>query len=222
MTRRKRVFDLVFATSGLVITAPLFAVAALSIKLEDGGPIFFRQNRVGYRGAIFRIWKFRTMVVEADRKGPQLTVAGDPRITTVGRWLRKCKLDELPQLLNVLAGEMSFVGPRPEVQKYVAMYNEDQRGVLMLVPGITDPASIRYYDEGNILALSQDPERRYVEDLMPEKISLNLLYAENATVVTDILVLVKTVVRVLGLDSASPESAASRRNGVVASSKEDG
>jgi len=194
----KRLFDLFWTILGLLVLWPLFLLVALLIKLDDGGPVFFRQERVGYKGRLFRIWKFRTMVVDAEKIGKPLTVGRDPRITRVGYWLRKFKLDELPQLFNVLAGEMSLVGPRPEVPKYVALYTPGQRRVLDLVPGITDPASIKYRDESEILARSPDPERTYVEEIMPEKIRLNLEYAERATVWSDFIVILCTLLRVFG------------------------
>lgn len=196
MTPFKRAFDLFWSVLGLLVLAPLFAAIALLIKLEDGGPVFFRQERVGYRSRFFRIWKFRTMVVDAEKRGGQLTVGRDPRVTRVGHWLRKMKLDEFPQLINVLVGEMTLVGPRPEVPRYVELYTAEQRRVLDLVPGITDPASIKYRDENEILARSQQPEQTYIQEIMPEKIRLNLLYAEKATVWSDIRVIVSTLLHI--------------------------
>jgi len=190
--RSKRLFDLFWSALGLLLLLPVFLGIALAIKLDDGGPVFFRQQRIGYRGRPFTMWKFRTMVVDAERRGGSLTVGRDPRVTRVGYWLRKTKLDELPQLWNVLKGEMSLVGPRPEVPRYVALYTEEQRRVLELVPGITDPASIRFRHESELLARSPDPERTYVEVVMPEKIRLNLEYAERATVWSDFLVILQT------------------------------
>lgn len=198
MKKGKRVFDLCIAIPGLIFLSPLFLVVALLIKLDDGGPVFFLQERVGYRGRRFRIWKFRTMYVGAEQKG-SLTIGEDPRITRVGRWLRKWKIDELPQLINVVLGEMSLVGPRPEVPKYVALYNEEQLRVLDLVPGITDPASISFRNESDILATVSDPEQVYVERIMPEKIRINLKYAEKATVWTDFIVIWRTLLALLKL-----------------------
>ncbi|GAH17100.1 unnamed protein product, partial [marine sediment metagenome] len=152
MSLGKRLFDLFWASLGLVLLSPLFLILALLIKLADGGAVFYRQERVGWRGRPFRVWKFRTMVMNAERMGKPLTVGDDPRITAAGRFLRRFKLDELPQLFNVVRGEMSLVGPRPEVAKYVRLYTPGQRRVLDLVPGITDPASIKYRDESDILA----------------------------------------------------------------------
>ncbi len=172
---------------------PLFLVVAISIKLDDGGPVFFRQERVGQGGKHFRIWKFRTMVVNAEKIGRQITVGRDPRITRVGHWLRKYKLDELPQLFNVLSGDMTLVGPRPEVPRYVALYTPEQRAVLDLLPGITDPASVRYRHESELLAQSNDPERTYIEEIMPEKIRINLAYAEHASLLRDFWVILQTL-----------------------------
>jgi lipopolysaccharide/colanic/teichoic acid biosynthesis glycosyltransferase len=197
MRWEKRVFDFIFSALGLVILFPIFIIIALLIKIEDGGPVLFIQERIGYRGRPFFMYKFRTMVVDADKKGNLLTVGGDPRITKSGRLLRKFKLDELPQLINVLKGEMSLVGPRPEVEKYVNLYTNEQREVLNLYPGITDPASIEYVNESELLAQSSDPEKLYVEKIMPEKIVLNLEYARQASWWTDFLVIVKTLARII-------------------------
>jgi lipopolysaccharide/colanic/teichoic acid biosynthesis glycosyltransferase len=191
------------ALIGLLTLWPLLLVIGAAIKLEDGGPVFFRQERVGIGGRRFRLWKFRTMVTDAERRGGQLTVGGDPRVTAAGRWLRQFKLDELPQLLNVLRGEMSLVGPRPEVPRYVGLYTAEQRAVLRLVPGITDPASIRYRDESAELARAVDPERLYVEEIMPEKIRLNLEYAARATPWTDFLVVLSTLRHLAARESRS-------------------
>jgi len=197
MRWEKRVFDFIFSALGLVILFPIFIIIALLIKIEDGGPVLFIQERIGYRGRPFFMYKFRTMVVDADKKGNLLTVGGDPRITKSGRLLRKFKLDELPQLINVLKGEMSLVGPRPEVEKYVNLYTNEQREVLNLYPGITDPASIEYVNESELLAQSSDPEKLYVEKIMPEKIVLNLEYARQASWWTDFLVIIKTLARII-------------------------
>lgn len=189
----KRVFDLFWSTFGLLLLWPLFLGVSFLIKMEDRGPVFFRQRRVGWRGNPFRIWKFRTMVVDAEHKGSALTVGRDPRVTKVGCWLRATKLDELPQLLNVWIGEMSLVGPRPEVQKYVDLYTEDQRRVLELKPGITDLASIKYRCESELLASAEDPERIYVEVVMPEKIQINMEYAAKASLWRDLRVVLLTL-----------------------------
>ena len=193
MTRTKRAFDLVGAGLGVVLLAPLLALLALLVKAEDGGPVLFKQERVGYRGRRFRIWKFRTMVPDAERRGLPLTVGRDPRVTRIGAWLRRLKLDELPQLFNVLRGDMSLVGPRPDVPGYVALYRAPERRVLELVPGMTDEASIRYLGEGTLLAASPDPEPYYLEVIAPEKIRLSLEYAARATVWTDLLMIIGTL-----------------------------
>jgi lipopolysaccharide/colanic/teichoic acid biosynthesis glycosyltransferase len=192
MSRAKRAMDVIGAGIGIVLLCPLMIVVGLLIVLEDGGSMLFRQERVGLHGRIFRMWKLRTMVVDAEQRGRQLTVGRDPRITRVGYWLRRTKLDEVPQLINVLRGDMSLVGPRPEVPRYVRLYDDAQRRVLSLHPGITDPASIRFRDEASILGKSADPERTYVERLMPEKIRLNLAYADRASRWNDVQVIFAT------------------------------
>src|SRR2546426_1556985 len=177
MGMTKRYFDVFWSVLGLAVLSPLLLVAGLIVKAEDGGPVFFRQERVGYRGRPFRIWKFRSMAPDAAARGLPLTVGRDTRVTRIGAWLRRLKLDELPQLFNVLAGDMTLVGPRPEVPCYVASYSAEQRRVLDLVPGVTDEASIRYVAESALLALALDPERVYVSEIVPDKIRLNLAYA---------------------------------------------
>lgn len=189
----KRSFDIAAAGAGLVALAPLFTLIVGVIKIDNPGPAFYRQVRVGCGGKPFRIWKFRTMVTGADRVGGALTVGRDSRITRAGDWLRRTKLDELPQLINVLAGEMSLVGPRPEVPKYVAHYDRHARQVLDLMPGITDPASIAFRSESDLLGQSDDPERFYIEEIMPEKIQINLDYARKATFFKDLGVIFRTV-----------------------------
>lgn len=193
----KRTLDLTLSILGLAVLWPLFLGIALAILAIDGPPVFFRQERVRRHGGTFKIWKFRTMVRNAEKVGGQLTVGSDSRITRVGRLLRRTKLDELPQLLNVLNGEMSLVGPRPEVPKYVACYSVDQRRVLQLAPGITDPASIRFRNESELLAKADDPHRAYIERILPEKIRLNLEYAARANCFTDLVVLLQTVARLI-------------------------
>jgi lipopolysaccharide/colanic/teichoic acid biosynthesis glycosyltransferase len=192
MTRAKRLFDLAGAGLGVVLLAPLLAVLALLIKLDNGGPVFFKQERVGYRGRRFYIWKFRTMVPDAAARGLPLTIGADPRVTRIGAWLRRLKLDELPQLFNVLVGDMSLVGPRPDVPCYVDRYRASERRVLEFVPGMTDPAAICFVGESALLAASHDPERNYLEEIAPEKIRLSLAYAERATVWTDLRTILAT------------------------------
>jgi lipopolysaccharide/colanic/teichoic acid biosynthesis glycosyltransferase len=193
----KRLFDLGLAILGLILLWPVFLAIAILIKLEDRGPVFYLQERIGYRGKPFRIWKFRTMVVDAEKLGKPLTIGKDPRITRVGYWLRKYKLDELPQLLNVVFGQMSFVGPRPELPCYVALYTPEQREILDFLPGITSPASIKYSNESELLAQARDPEKFYIEQVMPEKIKLDLEYFRNATLWSDLVIILKTLGRIV-------------------------
>ena len=194
-----RAFDLLASLLGIVVLLPFLMLIAVVIKLEGRGPVFFRQVRIGKGGRPFRIWKFRTMVVDAERLGRQLTVGEDHRITRTGNWLRSWKLDELPQLINVLLGEMAFVGPRPEVPRYVSLYTEEQRKVLNLRPGITDLASIAYRNESELLQGSEDPETFYIQRVMPDKIRINLDYAQRSTIWRNIKVILAT----LGILSAA-------------------
>jgi lipopolysaccharide/colanic/teichoic acid biosynthesis glycosyltransferase len=193
----KRLFDLILAIVLGMALLPALIVIAAAVKLEDGGSVFYRQQRVGRRGKPFFIWKFRSMHVDSDRAGPPITAAGDPRITAVGRILRKWKLDELPQLINVITGEMSFVGPRPEVERYVSKYTLEQRRVLDLRPGITDLASIAFRYEEELLAKSADPEKFYCQVCIPRKIELNLAHAEKPGFWKDLGVIARTVVAVI-------------------------
>ena len=177
-----RFFDFILSLVGLVILAPLFIVLSVWIKIDSKGPVFYKQVRVGQNSKDFGLFKFRSMVVDADKKG-LITVGGrDPRITRSGYFIRKYKLDELPQLINVLVGDMSLVGPRPEVRKYVDLYTDEQQKVLSVKPGITDYASIEYMDENEILGKSRDPEKTYIEEIMPEKIKYNMKYIQNKNV----------------------------------------
>ena len=194
----KRLFDLIFAGAALLLFSPLLLGIALWIKLDSAGPVFFRQQRVGRFGVPFRIHKFRTMrhdaTAHARALGSLLTVGADPRITRAGRSLRAAKLDELPQLLDVLAGTMSLVGPRPEVPRYVAMYPAALRDkVLSVRPGITDPASIEYRDESALLAAAADPERMYVEQVMPAKLRRAVRYVDERSLLGDVRVIAATV-----------------------------
>ena len=190
----KRAFDVLIAGASLLLLSPLLLAIAVWIKLDSRGPVFFRQQRVGRGGALFRIHKFRTMRADAARFGPQITVGDDVRITGAGRLLRRAKLDELPQLIDVLAGTMSLVGPRPEVPKYVAMYPPGLRDkVLRVRPGITDPVSLRFADESALLARAADPEREYIEVVMPQKLAAAVAYAEHATLASDLRVIGQTL-----------------------------
>lgn len=188
-----RLFDLLGAALGLVLLSPGLILVAGLIRLVDGAPVFYRQARIGLEGRPFRIWKFRTMVVDADQIGRPLTVGGDPRITRTGAWLRRWKLDELPQLLNVVAGEMGFVGPRPELPRFVALYTEAQQQVLALRPGITDLASIAYRNESELLERQRDPEAYYIGTILPDKIRINLEYASRASLWRNIKVILATL-----------------------------
>lgn len=175
----KRLFDISASFFGLLLLSPLFLVVALCVGLTGRGGVFYVQTRVGRYGRDFKLYKFRSMRTGSDAKG-LLTVGGkDGRITPVGYFIRKYKIDELPQLFNVLKGDMSLVGPRPEVRKYVALYNSEQMRVLSARPGITDPASIKYRNENDLLAQADDPERFYVEKIMPDKLKINLEYMDN-------------------------------------------
>ena len=182
----------------LILLAPAFGVIALWIKLDSRGPVFYRQQRIGLDGAPFALLKFRTMRPGSDRQG-LLTVGGrDPRVTVAGYFLRKYKLDELPQLLNVLRGEMSLVGPRPEVEKYVNLYTPEQRKVLSVKPGLTDLASLEYFDENALLAQSPDPEQTYIQEIMPAKLELNRRYIESRSFRADLGIIFQTLVRIFG------------------------
>jgi len=193
----KRLFDVVAAVAGLLVLSPLFALVALAIKLTSRGPVFFRQERVGRDFQPFRIYKFRTMVVDAPKLGGQITAGRDPRITSIGHLLRKTKLDELPQLLNVLSGEMSLVGPRPEVPKYVEMFRPQFAEVLSVRPGITDLASVKYRDENEILGQADDPEAAYVNQVLPDKLALATEYVRRASFWFDVRLIFATFWKVL-------------------------
>jgi lipopolysaccharide/colanic/teichoic acid biosynthesis glycosyltransferase len=192
----KRLLDLAGAGAGLLLLAPLLLLVALTIKLDSPGPVFYRQVRVGRGGREFRIHKFRTMrhAPASGSTGPQITVGADARITRTGRWLRHSKLDELAQLIDVVTGDMSLVGPRPEVPKYVALYPAGLRErVLSVRPGITDLASIEYRHESRLLAQSADPEHTYVHEVLPAKLALQARYVEQAGVWTDLVLIARTL-----------------------------
>ena len=193
----KRLMDVTVSGAALFVLWPVLLLVAAAIRIDDPGPVFYRQVRVGRGGKEFRIFKFRTMVVDADKKGLQITVGRDNRITRVGAFLRKTKLDELAQLLNVFTGEMSFVGPRPEVPKYVNMYTPYQRQVLLVRPGITDYASIAYRNENDMLEGAEDPERMYIDVIMPDKIELNMKYLREISPLADIRLILSTIVAVI-------------------------
>lgn len=193
----KRIFDIVFSVLGLLILFPILIVIALLIVADSKGGVFYKQIRVGKNHKNFYLYKFRSMHTNADKKGLLTVGMKDNRITRVGYFLRKYKLDELPQLLNVLIGNMSFVGPRPEVPKYVALYNEEQKKVLNIKPGITDYASLKYFNENEILANAQDAEQTYINTVMPEKLKINLEYIKDKNFITDLKIIFKTLLRII-------------------------
>ncbi len=192
----KRVFDVFLSCFGIVLIFPIFLIVSILIKLTSKGPVIFKQCRVTKGSKEFKIYKFRTMFVDTE-KDRQITVGADKRITSVGRILRKTKLDELPQLFNVLKGEMSFVGPRPEVPKYVALYSEEEREILEVRAGITDYASIYFSNESELLAKVKDPEKFYIEVIMPHKIKLNKKYIKEIGIITDIRLIIMTILKIL-------------------------
>jgi lipopolysaccharide/colanic/teichoic acid biosynthesis glycosyltransferase len=192
----KRLFDITFSSLGLLLCLPLFGVIALLIKLDSKGPVFFRHERVGKHFVPFHVCKFRTMVTDSVKKGPSITSENDSRITSVGRLLRKTKLDELPQLWNVLKGEMSFVGPRPEVSKYVTMFSEDYNDILKVRPGITDYASIDFRNEEKVLSNYNDPEEGYIKEVLPAKIALYRKYLSEKGFFTDAKLILLTLLKI--------------------------
>lgn len=207
----KRLFDLLFSALGLLILSPLILAIAVVIKLTSPGPIIYAGTRIGRRGKPFRLLKFRTMVVNADKIGGPSTSDDDPRVTSTGSVLRRYKLDELPQLLNVLKGDMSFVGPRPEVPAEVDLYSREQRELLTVRPGITDWASMTFHNEGEILKGSADPHRTYQELIRPEKIRLGLEYVHKRSFQVDMQILLRTLGVLLKTRTASPRVAGRER-----------
>jgi lipopolysaccharide/colanic/teichoic acid biosynthesis glycosyltransferase len=192
----KRSFDVVSSLIGIILLFPVLLILWICIQLESSGGGFYRQVRVGKEGVDFLLWKFRTMQTGADKKG-LLTIGGrDSRVTKIGFYLRKYKLDELPQLINVLVGEMSIVGPRPEVRKYVNLYTSDQLKVLSVKPGITDFASIEYSNENELLAQSENPEKTYIEEVLPAKLELNMQYIQTMNIGTDIQIILSTIKKI--------------------------
>ena len=192
----KRLFDIVSSGIGLLCLAPVFVVMAIWIKLDSRGPVFYRQTRVGRYGRDFRIFKFRSMRVGSD-KGRQITVGErDPRITRSGYFIRRYKIDELPQLINVFLGDMSIVGPRPEVRKYVDLYSEEQRKVFQVRPGITDLASIKYRNENELLSQVDDPDTYYIDVIMPDKLTINLEYIHHQSFMGDIKIIFNTLFKI--------------------------
>lgn len=191
----KRAFDFIFSFIGLILLSPIFLIISLLIALSSKGGVFYKQTRVGKDNIDFKVYKFRSMIVDADKKG-LLSIGKDgrdPRVTKIGYILRKYKLDELPQLINVLKGDMSLVGPRPEVRKYVDLYDNKQKEILKVRPGITDIASITFRNENDLLSQSPNPERYYIQEIMPKKISLSLEYVKTRTLIKDIKLIFKTI-----------------------------
>ncbi|SMO55253.1 Sugar transferase involved in LPS biosynthesis (colanic, teichoic acid) [Balnearium lithotrophicum] len=193
----KRLMDFTLSLIGLIFLFPFFTVIALLIKLEDGGSIFFRQERVGQNWKPFKIFKFRTMVENAEKLGALVTKGNDPRVTRIGKFLRKYKLDEFPQLINVLKGDMSLVGPRPEVYKYAEKYKDDYDQILKVKPGITDYAALEYIDEEKILENADNTEKVYIERVLPEKIEYYKKYLKNIGFFTDLKLILRTLLRII-------------------------
>ena len=191
----KRAFDFILSLIGLILLSPIFLIISLLIALSSKGGVFYKQTRVGKDNIDFKVYKFRSMIVDADKKG-LLSIGKDgrdPRVTKIGYILRKYKLDELPQLINVLKGDMSLVGPRPEVRKYVDLYDDKQKEILKVRPGITDIASITFKNENDLLSQSPNPEDYYIQEIMPKKISLSLEYVKTRTLIKDIKLIFKTI-----------------------------
>ncbi|MEO0258471.1 MAG: sugar transferase [candidate division WOR-3 bacterium] len=193
----KRWFDIAASLIGLILLSPVFIVISLLIKLVDGGPIFYKQERIGKDFRPFLLIKFRTMTVDADKMGPLVTAGDDRRVTKIGKFLRKTKLDELPQLLNVLKGDMSIVGPRPEVEKYVKEYEDDYKHILRVKPGITDYATVEYRNEEEILKAFVNPEEGYIREILPKKIKLYRKYIAEMGFKTDLKIIINTIIKVI-------------------------
>jgi len=193
----KRLLDLALTVTALLVLSPVLLLVALLVVLDSKGPAIYKQQRIGKNGKPFWLYKFRTMKTHSDKQGLLTVGERDPRITRLGYSLRKLKLDELPQLWNVLVGDMSIVGPRPEVAKYVNMYNDRQRKVLDVRPGLTDPASLEYFEENKIIASFDHPEEAYIQIVMPRKLELNLEYLERRNFFTDLFIMVRTLMRVV-------------------------
>lgn len=193
----KRLFDILFSLILLILLSPIMIIIAIAIKLDSKGPVFFRQERITQYGKTFRIYKFRTMVVNAEKLGSQVTVSNDPRVTKIGGFIRKYRIDEFPQLLNVLFGDMTFVGTRPEVKKYVDAYTNEMLATLLLPAGITSEASIKYKDEQRLLSSSADADKTYIEEILPEKMKYNLKGIEKTSIKYDLSIMLATVFGVL-------------------------
>jgi lipopolysaccharide/colanic/teichoic acid biosynthesis glycosyltransferase len=189
----KRIFDFIASLIGLILLSPFLVIIGVLVKISDKGPVFYRSKRVGQNFKPFYLLKFRTMVVNAEELGPSITKGGDQRITKIGKFLRKTKLDELPQLWNVVKGELSLVGPRPEVEKYISFYKDDYKEILKIRPGITDYAAIKFKNEEEILAKFEDVEKAYIENVLPEKIKLYKTYLNEIGFLTDLKLIFKTL-----------------------------
>jgi lipopolysaccharide/colanic/teichoic acid biosynthesis glycosyltransferase len=193
----KRIFDIAFSLIAIIILLPLFIVIALYVWIDSEGGVFYRQTRVGKNNKDFKLFKFRTMHINADKLGLLTIGNNDNRITKAGYWLRKYKIDEMPQVINVFIGDMSFVGPRPEVRKYVNLYNQQQLSVLSIRPGITDWASIEFRNENEVLAGYPDPEAAYIDIVMPRKLFLNMEYIKKRSVILDVKIILKTLSKII-------------------------
>lgn len=192
----KRLLDFFLAFCGFLLLFPFLIIISLLIAMDSRGSVIYKQRRVGRQNRDFTILKFRTMKINSDKEG-LLTIGSDERITAIGKWMRKYKIDEIPQLINILKGEMSIVGPRPEVRKYVDLYSEEEKRVLSVRPGLTDYASILYMNESEILAESENPEQKYMEEIMPHKLKLNLKYIDNQSIILDLRIIFSTIGRIL-------------------------
>jgi lipopolysaccharide/colanic/teichoic acid biosynthesis glycosyltransferase len=193
----KRIFDFIASLIGLILLSPFLVIIGVLVKISDKGPVFYRSKRVGQNFKPFYLLKFRTMVVNAEELGPSVTKGGDQRITKIGKFLRKYKLDELPQLWNVVKGELSLVGPRPEVEKYISFYKDDYKEILKIRPGITDYAAIKFRNEEEILSQFEDVERAYIEQVLPEKIKLYKIYLKKVGFLTDLEIIFKTLWKIV-------------------------
>lgn len=200
----KRVFDIFAASVGLILLFPIFTLLALLIKWDSPGPVFFRQERMGKGFHPFLIYKFRTMVHDAHPRGGLITYGNDPRITRVGWFLRGTKIDELPQLFNILTGDMSFVGPRPEVRQFVELFREDYEEILKVRPGVTDIASLKYEDEAKLMGQFNNPEDEYVRNILPDKIRLAKEYLQRSSLLFDLSLILRTLPKLLGFRPLSP------------------
>lgn len=193
----KRIFDLIASSFAIIIFSPVLIIVSLSIKLYDSGPVFYRAPRTGKNNVPFKMFKFRSMVLNADKIGAASTTLSDPRITPMGRFLRKHKLDEIPQLFNVLLGQMSIIGPRPEIKKFTDLFNEQEKMILSVKPGISDYASVKFSDEGKILEGSDDPDKAYFELIRPKKIELQLQYVKEKSLATDLKIIFLTLAAII-------------------------